>query len=69
MIEDDEDSGADSLNDQSLQSSLCGDSSGGGPINTNNRTNTNSRSRNARYRVQQSSKYNKNILYCFLHAN
>ena len=55
IIEDDDDSGADSLNDQSLQSSLCGDSSGGGPINTNNRTNTNSRSRNARYRVQQSS--------------
>ena len=55
IIEDDDDSGADSLNDQSLQSSLCGDSSGGGPINTNNRTNTNSRNRNARYRVQQSS--------------
>ena len=55
MIEDDDDSGADSLNDQSLQSSLCGDSSGGGPVNSNNRTNTNSRSRNARYRLQQSS--------------
>ena len=29
ILEDDDDSGADSLNDQSLQSSLCGDSSGG----------------------------------------
>ena len=56
FIEDDDDSGADSLNDQSLQSSLCGDSSGGA-VNTSNiigsRNSSNTRNRTPRHRLLQ----------------
>ena len=56
FVEEDDDSGADSLNDQSLQSSLCGDSSGGG-LNTSNiigsRNSSNTRNRTPRHRLQQ----------------
>ena len=61
VLEEDDDSGADSLNDQSLQSSLCGDSSGGGASNSNNignRNNSNTRGRNPRYRLQQQNSNN-----------